>query len=106
MAFDPTHFERRISMPSVYEPGNFAGRVNYAAAVISRKGGQTRHFDTCFEMWDGVEVAVAVYRRSLKKWFVYQPTENRDELKVSYFQLVAEGRERGVQAAESGPGAV
>jgi len=53
-------------MPSVYDTDNFTGRVNYAATVISRRGGQTRHFDTCFEMWDGVEVAVAVYRRSLK----------------------------------------
>lgn len=53
-------------MPSVYDNDNFAGRVAYAAAVIARKGGQTRHFDTCFEMYDGVEVAVAVYRRSLR----------------------------------------
>lgn len=53
-------------MPSVYDNDNFAGRVNYAAIVIARKGGQTRHFDTCFEMYDGMEVAVAVYRRSLK----------------------------------------
>ncbi len=52
-------------MPSVYDTDNFAGRVNYAATVIARKGGHTRHFDTCFEMYDGVEVAVAVYRRSL-----------------------------------------
>ena len=52
-------------MPSVYDSENFAGRVNYAVTVITRKGGLTRHFDTCFEMWDGVEVAVAVYRRSL-----------------------------------------
>jgi hypothetical protein len=53
-------------MPSVYRTDNFAGRVNYAATVISRKGGHTRHFDTCFEMDDTTEVAVAVYRRSLK----------------------------------------
>ena len=53
-------------MPSVYRTDNFAGRVNYAATVISRKGGHTRHFDTCFEMDDATEVAVAVYRRSLK----------------------------------------
>lgn len=53
-------------MPSVYDNDNFAGRVNYAATVISRRGGHTRHFDTCFEMYDGMEVAVAVYRRSLR----------------------------------------
>jgi hypothetical protein len=53
-------------MPSVYDDDNFAGRVSYAATVIARKGGQTRHFDTCFEMYDGVEVAVTVYRRPLR----------------------------------------
>lgn len=53
-------------MSSVYDNDDFAGRVNYAATVIARKGGQTRHFDTCFEMYDGMEVAVAVYRRSLR----------------------------------------
>ena len=53
-------------MPSVYDNDNFAGRVNYAATVISRRGGHTRHFDTCFEMDDASEVAVAVYRRSLR----------------------------------------
>ncbi|MDH2092218.1 hypothetical protein N5K21_26200 [Rhizobium pusense] len=53
-------------MPSVYDNDNFAGRVNYATTVISRKGGHTRHFDTCFEMDDASEVAVAVYRRSLR----------------------------------------
>lgn len=51
-------------MPSVYDPDNFKGRVNYAAQVIARGGTQTRHFDTCFEMYDGVTVANAVYRRS------------------------------------------
>lgn len=53
-------------MPSVYDENNFIGRVNYAASVISRKGGNTRHFDTCFEMYDGDAVAAALYRRSLK----------------------------------------
>ncbi|WP_279483519.1 hypothetical protein [Aureimonas sp. SK2] len=53
-------------MPSVYDADNYAGRVNYAATVITRQGGTTRHFDTCFEMWDGSEVAVALYRRSLR----------------------------------------
>lgn len=51
-------------MPSVYDSDNFRGRVDYAACVISRGGAQTRHFDTCFEMWDGDEVAVALLRRA------------------------------------------
>jgi hypothetical protein len=53
-------------MPSVYDADNFSGRVNYAATVIARRGGNTRHFDTCFEMWDGDEVAAALVRRADK----------------------------------------
>jgi hypothetical protein len=53
-------------MPSVYDAENFAGRVNYAATVISRGGRCTRHFDTCCEMYDSDAVVVALYRRSLK----------------------------------------
>lgn len=53
-------------MASVYESDNFAGRVNYAAAVISKQGKTTRHFDTCFEMYDGDVVACALWRRAEK----------------------------------------
>lgn len=53
-------------MSSLNIPDNFAGRVNYAAAVISSGRASTRSFDNCFENFDGSEVAVAVYRRSLK----------------------------------------
>ena len=45
---------------------DFTRRVNFAAARISSGGGATRRFDGCFENDDGSEVAVAVYRRSLK----------------------------------------
>lgn len=54
-------------MPSVYDSDNFSGRVSFACAHIARRGGDTRHFDTCFEMHDGTAVAISVYRRSLKK---------------------------------------
>lgn len=53
-------------MPAVNRADNFSGRVNYAAAVISSGRRTSRTFDSCFENNDGSEVAVAVYRRSLK----------------------------------------
>lgn len=53
-------------MPSVYNASAFKQRVNYAAACIVIGGSrtQTRHFDTCFEMYDGRVVAVALARRA------------------------------------------
>lgn len=51
-------------MPSVYDLDNFAGRVNYAAQVISNGRETTRSFDTCFEMSDGDQVAAALLRRA------------------------------------------
>ena len=51
-------------MASVYDVENFSGRVNYAAACFVRGTTDTRHFDTCFEMWDGDAVVVALTRRS------------------------------------------
>lgn len=52
---------------AVKDADDFAARVNYAAAYISRWPGYgTRGFDDCFEMFDGDAVGVAVYRRSLK----------------------------------------
>lgn len=47
-----------------YEPDAYTYRVDFAAKRISEGGGTTRAFDTCFEMWDGDGVAVALYRRS------------------------------------------
>ena len=45
---------------------NFAGRVNYAASVISRGKGTGRAFDNCFENDDGDAVAAALMRRAEK----------------------------------------
>ena len=50
----------------VNDPDNFAGRVNYAAQVISRGGSTSRTFDSCFENYDGDAVAVALARRAEK----------------------------------------
>ena len=50
-------------MPSVYDSENYHGRVALAANYISRRLNGTRTFDTCFEMYDGDLVAVALYRR-------------------------------------------
>lgn len=50
---------------SVKDENNFSGRVNYAARVIASGKEPHRGFDDCFEMYDGAEVAVAVYRRSM-----------------------------------------
>ena len=54
------------TMTSVYDTDNYTGRVNLAVNYITRGSRTTRHFDTCFEMWDGDIVATAIYRRALK----------------------------------------
>ena len=51
-------------MSALNRPDNFAGRVNYAAAVIADRREATRNFDNCFENWDGDVVAVALWRRA------------------------------------------
>lgn len=52
-------------MPTPYTEDAFAYRVDFAARVISSgQRSTTRAFDTCFEMYDGDAVAVALYRRS------------------------------------------
>lgn len=53
-------------MPTVYDEENFSGRVNFAAKYISEGRNTTRHFDTCFEMYDGDAVYVALCRRAMK----------------------------------------
>lgn len=50
---------------SVHEPEAFQGRVDYAAQCMLR-GTNTRHRDTCFEMWDGDLVVAALVRRCNK----------------------------------------
>lgn len=53
-------------MSALNRPDNFAGRVNYAAAVISSGRRTSRAFDNCFENSDGDEVAAALVRRAAK----------------------------------------
>lgn len=43
---------------------DFAGRVNYAAAVISNGRSTSRAFDNCFENHDGDEVCAVLVRRA------------------------------------------
>ena len=50
-------------MPSPYDADAFQTRVNFAASYISSGRPSTRHFDTCFEMYDGTEVCAALLRR-------------------------------------------
>jgi hypothetical protein len=84
-----------MQMPSVYDSDNYAGRVNYAATVISRNGGRTRHFDTCFEMHDGDMVALALWRRAQSNPKLaeriprYLNVDLRDELLARYADLPA-----------------
>lgn len=53
-------------MSALNNPDNFAGRVNYAAKVISSGRPTSRAFDNCFENYDGDEVAAALVRRAEK----------------------------------------
>lgn len=51
------------SMTDVYNPEAFGARVDYAAQCLVR-GIRSRRFGTCFEMYDGDAVAVALIRRA------------------------------------------
>ncbi len=51
---------------NVYEPTNFAGRVELAANYFSRGIEGSRTLDTCFEMNDGDAVVIALMRRVQK----------------------------------------
>lgn len=53
-------------MPSLNDPENFAGRVNFAAFVITQGRRTSRSFDNCFENYDGDAVAAALVRRARK----------------------------------------
>ena len=53
-------------MPIVYQSEAYAARVNTASDYIAKGRATSRIFDTCFEMYDGDAVAVAVYRRARK----------------------------------------
>lgn len=50
---------------NVYEPEAFQARVNYAATCLVN-GISSRRRDTCFEMFDGDAVVVALVRRARK----------------------------------------
>lgn len=49
------------------DDGGFSRRVDTAAAYISGGRRTSRTFDSCFEMWDGDAVAVALLRRAEKR---------------------------------------
>lgn len=51
-------------MSALNRPDNFAGRVDYAAQVISAGRHTSRAFDNCFENHDGDEVCAALIRRA------------------------------------------
>lgn len=53
-------------MSALNREDNYAGRVNYAAAVIIAGREPTRNFDNCFENYDGEIVATALWRRAQK----------------------------------------
>jgi len=52
---------------AVADDGGFSKRVTTAAAYISTGRRTSRAFDSCFEMWDGDAVAVALIRRAEKR---------------------------------------
>lgn len=68
-------------MSRLNDPENFAGRVSYAAKVISA-GRRTdgRAFDNCFENRDGDIVAVALMRRA----------EKNPKLAANIFRFISE----------------
>lgn len=49
------------------DDGEFLRRVNLAAAYMGLGRKSSRKFDSCFEMWDGDAVAVALMRRAEKR---------------------------------------
>ncbi len=48
-------------------PDNFNNRVATAASIISSGERPTRRFDSCFEMYDGDAVALALLLRTQKR---------------------------------------
>jgi len=75
-------------MGRINDPENFAGRVNYAAKVISEGRNNTRTFDNCFENHDGDEVAAALVRRA----------EKNPRLAANLFRYLS--KDRALEAAE------
>jgi hypothetical protein len=57
----------RVRQHSVYDPAQRSYRVQYAKQCILRgMESSSRHYDTCFEMGDGTEVALALLKAALK----------------------------------------
>lgn len=67
-------------MPSLNDPENFAGRVNFAAFIITQGRSTSRSFDNCFENNDGDAVAAALVRRAQKN----------ERLRTNLFRYVCE----------------
>lgn len=65
-------------MSSLNKPENFAGRVRYAAYVISQGKNSTRALDNCFENHDGDAVAAALVRRA----------EKNEKLRANLFRYI------------------
>ena len=60
---------------SVYDSNAFHERVNHAYRCILSGSTDSRRFDTCFEMYDGAAVAVALMRRAEKNHAFSQALE-------------------------------
>lgn len=75
-------------MPSLNDPENFVGRVNFAAFVITQGRRTSRGFDNCFENYDGDAVAAALVRRARKN----------ERLAANLFRYI--NRESATEAAE------
>jgi hypothetical protein len=59
--------EFQLMRHDLYDPAQFAYRVKYARQCIIRgMEDGTRHFDTCFEMNDGDDVARALLKSGLR----------------------------------------
>jgi len=53
-----------MTMRQLYNENGFLARVNYAERCFRDHRTNTRAMDTCFEMYDGAAVVVALVRRA------------------------------------------
>ena len=58
-------------MRQLYKENAFLARVNYAEKCFRNRQTNTRAMDTCFEMYDGAAVVVALVRRALLDRVLY-----------------------------------
>lgn len=75
-------------MSSLNDPENFAGRVNFAAFIITQGRQTSRSFDNCFENNDGDAVAAALVRRA----------RTNERLAANLFRYISE--QTATEAAE------